>query len=139
MQISLAHFFVFHLPSKLRVVHIRKIFKIFIFSKMVPTIFIKFCGFIVHSNPNNMALSAFPEKIAELILQPFRHFTYVTAHSPIVPSLYLHRSSFSNHFVASPTSQLILQPFCRFSYVTSSSLTYLASRLCFELIHLPEH
>ena len=53
-------FFVFDLPSKL-IVHRRKKFKIFIFSKMSPTIFIKFCGFIVHSNPNNMALSAFPE------------------------------------------------------------------------------
>ena len=63
LQISLARFFVFDLPSKLMVVHIRKNIKIFIFSKMAPTIFIKFCGFIVHSNPNNMALSAFPEKI----------------------------------------------------------------------------
>ena len=32
---------------------------------MVPTIFIKFCGFIVHSKPNNVTLSAFPEKIPE--------------------------------------------------------------------------
>ena len=30
---------------------------------MAQTIFIKFCGFIVHSSPNNMALSDFPEKI----------------------------------------------------------------------------
>ena len=30
---------------------------------MVPTIFIIFCGFIVHPNHNNMALSAFPGKI----------------------------------------------------------------------------
>ena len=30
---------------------------------MGPTIFIKFCGFIVHSNLNNMTLSAFPRKI----------------------------------------------------------------------------
>ena len=30
---------------------------------MAPTIFIKFYGFIVHSNPKNMALSAFPGKI----------------------------------------------------------------------------
>ena len=30
---------------------------------MAPTILIKFCGFIVHSNPKNMALSAFPGKI----------------------------------------------------------------------------
>ena len=59
---------------------------------------------------------------AELILQPFRHFTYVTTHSPTLPSLYLRHSSFSNPSVALPTSQFILQPFFRFSYVTSSSL-----------------
>ena len=58
---------------------------------------------------------------AMLILQPSRHFTYVTAHSPTLPSLYLRHSSFSNSSVASPTSQLILQPFFRFSYVTGSS------------------
>ena len=60
---------------------------------------------------------------AELILQPFCHFTYVTTHSPTLPSLYLHHSSFSNPSVASPTSQLILQPFFHFSYITGSSLT----------------
>ena len=59
---------------------------------------------------------------AELILQPFRHFTYVTAHSPTLPSLYLRHSSFSNPSVSSPTSQFILEPFFRFFYVTSSSL-----------------
>ena len=32
---------------------------------MVPTILIKLCGLIVHSKPNNVTLSAFPEKIAE--------------------------------------------------------------------------
>ena len=56
------------------------------------------------------------------ILQAFSHFTYVTAHSPILPSLYLRHSSFSNPSFVSPTSQLILQPF-RFSYVTGFSLT----------------
>ena len=39
---------------------------------------------------------------AELILQPFRHFTYVTAHFPTLPSLYLRHSSFSNPSFASP-------------------------------------
>ena len=58
---------------------------------------------------------------AELILQLFRHFTYVTTHSPTLPSLYLHHSSFSNPSVASPTSQFILQPFFRFFYVTFSN------------------
>ena len=62
LQTSPACLFVFELPSKLRVVHIRKKFKILVFSKMTLTILIKFCGFIVHSNLNNTALSAFPEK-----------------------------------------------------------------------------
>ena len=57
-----------------------------------------------------------------LILQAFCHFTYVTTHSPTLPSLSLRLSSFSNPSVSSPTSQFILQPFFRFSYVTSSSL-----------------
>ena len=58
---------------------------------------------------------------ALLILQPFRHFTYVTTHSPTLLSLYLRHSSFSNPSVASRTSQFILQTFFRFSYVTGSS------------------
>ena len=61
--------------------------------------------------------------LALLILQPFRHFIYVSTHSLTLPSLYLRHSSFSNLSVASPTSQLILQPFFRFTYVTGSSLT----------------
>ena len=58
-----------------------------------------------------------------LILQPFRHFTYVAAHSPTLPSLYLRQSSFSNPSVTLPTSQLILQPFRCFTYVTAHSPT----------------
>ena len=59
---------------------------------------------------------------SELILQPFRRFTYVTAHSATLPSLYLHHSSFSNPSVASRTSQFILKPFFRFCYVPFPSL-----------------
>ena len=46
------------------------------------------------------------------------HFTYVTAHSPTLPSLYLCHSSFSNPSFASPTSQdfhlrhLVSRPWC---------------------------
>ena len=58
----------------------------------------------------------------ELILHSFRHFTYVTTHSPSLSSLYLRHSSFSNPSVASPTSQFFLQPFFRFPCVTGSSL-----------------
>ena len=61
-------------------------------------------------------------KWVELILQPLRHFIYVTTHFPTLPSHYLRHSSFSNPSLASPTFQFILQPFVRFSYVTSSSL-----------------
>ena len=50
------------------------------------------------------------------------HFTYVTTHFPILPSLYLRHSSFSIPSVASPTSQFILQPFFRFAYFTSREL-----------------
>ena len=61
-------------------------------------------------------------KWALLILQAFRRLTYVTAHSPTLPSLYLRHSSFSSPSVVSPTPQFIPQPFFRFTYVTSSSL-----------------
>ena len=60
--------------------------------------------------------------MSQLILQPFCHFAYITTHSPTLPLLYLHHSSFSNPSVASPMWQFILQPFFCFSYVTSSSL-----------------
>ena len=59
---------------------------------------------------------------SQLILLPFRRFTYVTAHSPKLPLLHLRHSSFSNPSVASSTSQFILPPFFCFSYITRSSL-----------------
>ena len=58
-----------------------------------------------------------------LILHPLYRFTYVTAHSPILPPLHLRHSSFSNLSAALPTSQLILQPFSWFTYVIGTSPT----------------
>ena len=49
---------------------------------------------------------------SQLILQSFRRFTYVTAHSPTLPLLHLGHSSFSNPSFASSTSlalHLIIQ------------------------------
>ena len=46
---------------------------------------------------------------ALLILQPFRHFTYVSTHSPTLSSLHLRHNSFSNPSFASPTSQLMIR------------------------------
>ena len=40
----------------------------------------------------------------------FPSLHYVTAHSPILPSLYLRHNSFSNSSVASPTSQALHLP-----------------------------
>ena len=47
----------------------------------------------------------FSKPTSQLILQPFRRFTYVTTHSPTLLLLHLHHSSFSNPSFASPTSQ----------------------------------
>ena len=75
----------------------------------------------LHLRHNSFSNPSVALPTSQLILQPFRCFTYVTVHYPTLPSLYLRHSSFSNAFAASPTSQFILQPFFRFTYVTSSS------------------
>ena len=69
--------------------------------------------------------------IAELILQAFSHFTYVTVHSdfPSFPSLHLRHSSFPYPSLILPTSQLILQPFRCCTYVTAHSPTLLSPLL----------
>ena len=61
---------------------------------------------------------------SQLILQPFRCFTYITAHSSIIPLLHLCHSSFSNPSFASPTSQAL-------------HLLHLVSRQWF--FHAPSH
>ena len=48
---------------------------------------------------------AFPT--SQLIVQPFRRFIYVTAHSPAILLLHLRHSSFSNPSFASATSQAL--------------------------------
>ena len=56
---------------------------------------------------------------SQLILQSFRRFIYVTAHSPTLPLIHLRHSSFSNPSFASPTSQalhlrhLAIRPWCK--------------------------
>ena len=53
-------------------------------------------------SPNLLSLPT-----SQLILQPFRCFTYVIAHFPTLFSLLLCHSSFSNPSFASPTSQAL--------------------------------
>ena len=89
--------------------------------------------YILQSSFSNLSVTS---PMSQLILQPFRRFTYVKAHSPTIPcftyvnaysptlpSLHLRHRSFSNSSVASPTSQIIIQPFRRFTYVTAHCLT----------------
>ena len=58
---------------------------------------------LFYSFSNLSVISPMPQ----LILQPFRRFTYVTSHSPTLPLLHLRHSSFSNPSFASPTSQAL--------------------------------
>ena len=73
-----------------------------------------------HSSSSNPS-TALPT--SQLILQPFRCFTYVRVYSATLLSLLLRHKLFSNLSVTSPTSQLILQHFRRFTYVTAHSPT----------------
>ena len=58
-----------------------------------------------------------------LFLQPLHLITYVTAHSPTLPPLYIRHISFYSHSVASRTSQLHLQPFRRFTFIRAHCTT----------------
>ena len=58
------------------------------------------------------------------------------AHSPTFSSFHLRHNSFSNAFVALPTSQLILQHFRYFTYVTVHSPTLLSLLLRHKLLTL---
>ena len=72
--------------------------------------------------PNRSFSHSVTSPTSQLILQPFRRFTYVIAHSPSLPLLHLRHSSFSNYSFASPTSQAL-------------HLIHLASRPWKTIIH----
>ena len=57
-----------------------------------------------------------------MLQRPFRRFTYVTVHSPTLPSFHLRHSSFYNSSVASPTSQALY-------------IRHLASRPCYTMVY----
>ena len=92
-------------------------------------------SFASHTSQSSFSNLSVTSPKSQLILQPFRCFTNVTAHSSTLPLLrhssfsnpsfasHTSQSSFSNLSVTSPTSQLILQPFRRFTYVTAHSST----------------
>ena len=79
------------------------------------------------------AMSCDVGEVMENLENELCHFTYITAHSPTLLSLYLRHNSFFNPSIASPTSQLILQPFFRFSYTTGFHLRHLASHPWIQL------
>ena len=88
------------------------IFYVLLFCENAPSLLLR------HSSFCNLSVTL---STSQVILEPFRRFNYVTAHSRTFPSLYLRHSSFSNHSVALTTSQLILQSFRHFTYVTAHS------------------
>ena len=71
------------------------------------------------SSPTSFSKLFVTSPPSQLILQPFRRFIYVTAHSPTVPLLHQRHISFSNPSLASPTSQAL-------------HLRHLASFLCYK-------
>ena len=80
--------------------------------------------------------------MSQLILQPFRcfvyvikHFIYVTAHSPTLPPLHLRHNSFYSPSAASPTSQVILQPFL--ASPTSEAFLQSLHRFTYVTAHSP--
>ena len=83
------------------------------------------CYLSVTSATSQLILQPF-RRFTYVILKPFCYFTYVTAHSPTLQSLYLRHNSFSNPSVALPTSQLVLQSFRCFTYATAHSPTLLS-------------
>ena len=82
-----------------------------------------------HSSFSNPSVAS---PTSQLILQPLRCFTYVTAHFPTILSLLLRHSSFSNHSFDSPTSQplhlrhLASRPWTRegFKWCSTQMLSY---------------
>ena len=60
---------------------------------------------------------------SQLILQPFRCFTYAIGTSPTSYALHLRHRHFTYVIGTSPTSQFILEPFRRFTYITAHSTT----------------
>ena len=72
---------------------------------------------------NSFSNSSVALPTSQLILQPFRRFTYVTLHSPAVPLLHQRHSSFSNPSFASSTSQALhlrhlgSRPCCEYSSI----------------------
>ena len=90
-------------------------------------------GDIQQSSFSNLFVTS---RTSQLILQPFRRFTYVTAHSPTLPLLHLHHSSLSSPSFASPTSQalhlchLASRPCCTVGYIRMFSTTkFIKSRV----------
>ena len=66
-----------------------------------------FFRWIDYSWSENVFRHTMHYKWALLILQPFRHFIYVTAYPPTLPWLHLRHNSFYNPSFASPTSQAL--------------------------------
>ena len=115
-------------------------------SPTLPSLYIRRSSF---SNPSVASPTS------QLILKPFFRFSYVTVssltspgeppmidmifHSPTLPSLHLHHSSFSNPSIASPISQalhLCLLVSCPYFEVKHSTFFCISLRACIIILSM---
>ena len=80
--------------------------------------------------------------MSQLILQPFRRFTYATAHSPTLPLLHLCHSSFSNPSFVPPFTFSLSLTSIFFSSITPPSFCLYNARsflniLVYSSLHCP--
>ena len=64
-------------------------------------------SYLQYNEQSSFSNLSITSRTSQPILQPFRRFTYVTAHSQTLPLLHRRHSSFSNPSFASPTSQAL--------------------------------
>ena len=77
----------------------------------------------LHLRYNSFSNHSVALPTSQLILQPFRCFSYVTVHSLTLLSLLQHHKFFTQFTWRAAHDQLILQPLRHFTYVTTHSPT----------------
>ena len=104
-------------------------------SQTIPSLHLRHSSFstfpslyLRHSSFSNPSVAS---PMSQLILQPLRHFTYVTAHSPTLPLLHQRHISFSNSSFASLTSQVC-------TYITWRTAHAVFPPFFFPQVYLPK-
>ena len=89
----------------------------------------------LQSQQSSFSNLSVPSPTSLFILQPFRRFTYVRAHSPTLALLRLSHSSFSTPSFASPTSQALHLHHWRAAYITSMAQDLRKFNFCIHILN----